>query len=599
MSIQQMFDPVMNEAVALEGLRKIILNPMKRDDMRNARGLLKTVRAAMKHGPSAVTVAALCLLSSDKLADDKLTDAAVLGIFKRSHHEHTDSIGNVCLGGKFVDWCAATGFDPAAIDVDEARQSVDSYNALEELWRLCVRGGAQSGICLLKSSWLQRQSDQARRLPSRNALPRDAVYSGPITQESVFIIALSYCWATREHPDPKNKLLADVCEVLKYLDTSRHFGDDQAAIRDTNIGEREVLVFWDYPCLYQKGDTSTNGITLLQRDSFDRGLDSINILYGHAGTLSLLCTKHYADPTTRMPYKDSAWPYFEMLVSTLIKPADKAVNLPVALEWIGAKASDIASGLPGDQSNCSLYWLYQHARRRERRLPVLPEQFNEDIKGKKATNGSDIQILINKFRQTFDAVMAPAQVLELSNVPGPNASEWHLFLTKTLRSCAALVHVNLCRNEAIAGVTLEVFSHLNGTLEYLFGPHQLCGLRGQSAATPTFPEIEVFVLAGVSVSRREPRAFEGPAGLGDLGRRSLLRSCRRPGAAFVSAEAPAPSTFATRRWHRRRSSMDGGGLWMRRCAQTVECSWWEGAASDATMRSGPLCGARPMTGRFR
>ena len=41
------------------------------------------------------------------------------------------------------------------------------------------------------------------------------------------------------------------------------------------------------------------------------------------------------------------------------------------------------------------------------------------------------------------------------------------------------------------------------------GPLQLCGLRGQSAATPTFPEIEALVLAGVSGPRREPRAFEG------------------------------------------------------------------------------------------
>ena len=532
-----MFDPVMNEAVALERLRKIILNPVNGDDMSNARGLLKTVMAAMKHGPSAVTVAALCLLSSDKLADEKLTDAAVLSVFKRSFHEHTDPIGNVCLGDKFVDWCAATGFDPAAIDVDGAHQSVDNYNALEELWRLCVRGGAQSGICLLKSSWLQRQSDQARRLPSRNALPRDAVYSGPITQESVFIIALSYCWATREHPDPENKLLADVREVLKYFDTSRHFGDDEAVIGDTNIGERDVLVFWDYPCLYQKGDTSTNGITLLQRDSFDRGLDSINILHGHVGTLSLLCTKHYADPTTRAPYHDSAWPYFEMLVSTLIKPADKAVNLPIALEWIGANASDIASGLAEAQSSCSLYWLYQHARRRERRLPVLPEQFNKDIKGKKATNGSDIQILINKFRQTFDAVMAPAQVLQLSNVPGPNANEWHLFLTKTLRSCTQLVHVNLSGNEAIAGVTLEVFSHLNGTLGFLCLSNCV-GFGGSLQPLRRFQKIGGFVFAGVSVSRREPRAFAVPAGLGGVERRSLLRSCRRPGAAFVSAEAP-------------------------------------------------------------
>ena len=131
------------------------------------------------------------------------------------------------------------------------------------------------------------------------------------------------------------------------------------------------MVFWDYPCMYQKGDTSTR-ITDLQRDSFDRGLASINILYGNVGTLSLLCTKYYADPTTRKEYTDSAWPYFEMLVSTLIKPADKAVNLPVALEWIGAKATDIASGRPENLSNCSLHWLYEHVRRRERRLPVPP-----------------------------------------------------------------------------------------------------------------------------------------------------------------------------------------------------------------------------------
>ena len=135
------------------------------------------------------------------------------------------------------------------------------------------------------------------------------------------------------------------------------------------------------------------------------------------------------------------------------------MNLPIALEWIGAKASYIASGLPNHQSNCSLCWLYEHVRRRERRLPVLPEQFNEDTMGKKATNGSVRQILVKKFKQTFDAAMAPAQELQLQNVPGPNASEWHLFLTKTLRSCTQLVEVNLSRNEAIAGVTLEVFSH--------------------------------------------------------------------------------------------------------------------------------------------
>ena len=37
---------------------------------------------------------------------------------------------------------------------------------------------------------------------------------------------------------------------------------------------------------------------------------------------------------------------------------------------------------------------------------------------------------------------------------------------------------------------------------------------------------------------------------------------------------------------------------MRRCAQTAKRSWWEGAASDATVGSGRLCGTRQMTGKF-
>ena len=40
----------MSEAVALERLGEVILDPMKREGMSNAKGLLKTVRAAMMQG---------------------------------------------------------------------------------------------------------------------------------------------------------------------------------------------------------------------------------------------------------------------------------------------------------------------------------------------------------------------------------------------------------------------------------------------------------------------------------------------------------------------------------------------------------------------
>ena len=41
------------------------------------------------------------------------------------------------------------------------------------------------------------------------------------------------------------------------------------------VADRDVLVFWDWPCLYQKKDGS---ITPQQLDSFKRGLLSVNVL---------------------------------------------------------------------------------------------------------------------------------------------------------------------------------------------------------------------------------------------------------------------------------------------------------------------------------
>ena len=57
----------------------------------------------------------------------------------------------------------------------------------------------------------------ASELPSccpRATLPREASYSGRIAEDCTFIIVLSYCWASPKHPDPENKLLANVCEFF-------------------------------------------------------------------------------------------------------------------------------------------------------------------------------------------------------------------------------------------------------------------------------------------------------------------------------------------------------------------------------------------------
>ena len=224
-----------------------------------------------------------------------------------------------------------------------------------------------------------------------------------------------------------------------YLD-----GDNNPYVKELNIADREVLVFWDYPCLYQKSHATTQGVTLLQLDSFERGLGSINVLNGHVG------------------YKDSAWPYFESLVSTMIKDQDTAVDLPTALSWVRRVRNDKVE----QDSNRSIYWLFEHVRRATRQLPVDPDTFDGEIVAKHATNGSDANFLKQKFRQTFHAVMTPAKKMQLRNVPGPSRDHWRIFLTVTLRSCSQLVYVDLSRNEAIVS-TLEPFAALHGSLQYL------------------------------------------------------------------------------------------------------------------------------------
>ena len=349
--------------------------------------------------------------------------------------------------------------------VYDQQQHEEIFTDFQELSRLCVLDGVQSPMCLLRSTWLQGKRGEVRIgarfvLPSRNRLPREAVYSGRIAEDSTFIIVLSYCWASPEHPDPENKLLANVSEFLAYVDVSRHFGDDDLHLQKYNVGDREVLVFWDWPCLYQKKD---GDITPLQLDSFKRGLQSVNVLYGHVGTLCLLCTEGHFPPGSRPDYKGSGWPYFESLVSTLIKDQNKAVNLPRALEWVRMTGVNTRK----HDRNRSVYWLYEYVRRAERQLPVSPDVFDTEIEDKHITNGNDKQLLRKKYRKTFVAVMKPAKKISLKDLPGPSSKEWRLFLQDTLRWCPRLQHIDLSQNESIAGATLEPFASLGDTLEFL------------------------------------------------------------------------------------------------------------------------------------
>ena len=48
-------------------------------------------------------------------------------------------------------------------------------------------------------------------MPPCQELPDGARYKGPIDDASVLVLTISYCWASKAHPDPDGKILKELC----------------------------------------------------------------------------------------------------------------------------------------------------------------------------------------------------------------------------------------------------------------------------------------------------------------------------------------------------------------------------------------------------
>ena len=212
-------------------------------------------------------------------------------------------------------------FDPAATarDPKEMYQSVSSIDTL-------VQSGA---IVLLDAKWLMQMVLTDWKLPPRQELPPEAIFRGTV-DDSVLVVVISYCWASRAHPDPHCAILKEVCELLGYLDVASGWGQEGDPTDDSVRGKK-VAVFIDYGCMYQR--TAASGITFAQMESFGVGLGGINVLYANNKTVKFLCRNshlHCTLPDGRASYEDSGWPFFERAVSCLTTPPEKVIDVAPA-----------------------------------------------------------------------------------------------------------------------------------------------------------------------------------------------------------------------------------------------------------------------------
>jgi len=294
---------------------------------------------------------------------------------------------------------------------------------------------------ILKGTWISRFSKQGGIMPRRQDLPDDAVWSpeelcawlneGELIYNwfgRVPLVALSYCWETSEHPDPRGEQLARVAKVIDVC-TQGRLGSDR---KNAEIVCDDMGVFWDYASLYQGDDRSE-----AERASFERGLCNVNLWYGHQLTTVWMLTRV---PNGVKPYTERGWPYFERCLSEQITPFHYALDL---------------GRCPEDYKG--QYWDLKKFCNSARQPPVSPRIFNEALEQKQFTNGSDREIVKEKYTTSFHEIMSSATRLVYENLNW--GADQYKALAKILPYCVNLQTLVLNFNpsgnqgaEAIAAV---------------------------------------------------------------------------------------------------------------------------------------------------
>ena len=136
-----------------------------------------------------------------------------------------------------------------------------------------LEAGGAAPFRFLKGSWIREQAKKIRKakedgdeaalkslaIKYRQEMPEEAFMtveeverlSGTISSayKRLAAAAVSYCWETREHPDPECNSFLALADALEkcYEEKKRkdgHFNTYE------NFPE-DIAIFWDYPCLFQ------------------------------------------------------------------------------------------------------------------------------------------------------------------------------------------------------------------------------------------------------------------------------------------------------------------------------------------------------------
>ncbi|CAK0846032.1 unnamed protein product, partial [Prorocentrum cordatum] len=306
-------------------------------------------------------------------------------------------------------------------------------------------------VRLVRMSWLLQQRGTV--LKRRQELPEEAfVSAGELraiweasgrggADKVAPIITISFCWDSREHPDPNGVQLSLVIDTLeqerhKY---SRGYGYFE--------GFSDMGVFWDWPSLLQgdpdkadeakaaalrQGKTQKDAQkaadeakrTPAEKAAFKHGLqETMDLWYAHQATTVLLLTQHPRERGSEREcgYDQSGWTTYERCSAEQIKKVYRIEAKWDAVADLGGGAGVTKAG---------------------RRWPVGPDEFDRLIKDKSFTNGADREAVKALFRRMSRAQLGGVTILDFDGMPPPTPAQV-AGLAGCLRLCARLEELDL------------------------------------------------------------------------------------------------------------------------------------------------------------
>ena len=256
---------------------------------------------------------------------------------------------------------------------------------------------AMMDVALIDAEWLL----QLQGAPDcRQGLPDEAFFRDSVDTEDALVLAISYPWLTKEHPDPEGWHLTIIQHFLRLFFTLASKGmdkDDKEVTRPPTGQGKRVAIFWDWMSLFQANHSG--GQTEEQKASFKRALGTINIWYANCETMVWRQTKLPPAPRPGHdinPYHKRGWCFFELAVSEMITPSDRVLDLGLVVAndgtcndgieffssrgggWVAAEDDPFGVEHPTVVKACS----------KLRKFPMSPAVFSHELDNCTFTNGA-------------------------------------------------------------------------------------------------------------------------------------------------------------------------------------------------------------------